>query len=85
MYILNYKLIFNYSPPFFISQYQHIKNPDFGKEYTEYWENRKNQELKTDINSESRITTSSIQKLINQNIIEKAKDERNNNKRPLFV
>ncbi|KAG1152240.1 hypothetical protein G6F37_001049 [Rhizopus arrhizus] len=48
--------------------YQHIKSPDFGKEYTEYWENRKNQDLKADINNESRTTTSSIQKLINQNI-----------------
>ncbi|KAI8638119.1 hypothetical protein BD408DRAFT_405935 [Parasitella parasitica] len=49
------------------------KNSVFGKQYLNYWENRKDQALETNINNDARNTVSSIQQLVNQNIREKAK------------
>ncbi|CEP12529.1 hypothetical protein [Parasitella parasitica] len=50
------------------------KNSVFGKQYMNYWENRKDQALETNINNDARTTVFSIQQLINQNIREKAKN-----------
>lgn len=49
-----------------------------------YWENRKDQALETNINNDARTTISSIQQLVNQNIREKAKNVKNGNKYPLL-
>ncbi|KAG2201028.1 hypothetical protein INT47_006572, partial [Mucor saturninus] len=44
----------------------------FGKKYREYWEDRKDSNLREDINNESRSAISSIQQLVHQNLIERA-------------
>ncbi|CAO3626320.1 unnamed protein product [Mucor hiemalis] len=53
------------------------KNSDFGKQYMNYWENRKDQALETNSNNDARTTVSSLQQLVNQNIRERAKHVRN--------
>jgi predicted transcriptional regulator len=57
----------------------------FGKKYHEYWENRKDSTLKEDINNESRSAISSIQRLVHQNLIERANNARDDKKYPLFL
>ncbi|KAI8329381.1 hypothetical protein BD560DRAFT_342091, partial [Blakeslea trispora] len=55
------------------------KNSVFGKQYMNYWENRKDQSLEANINTDACIIVSSIQQLVNQSIREKAKSVRNGN------
>ncbi|KAL4211744.1 hypothetical protein AB4K20DRAFT_1509031 [Rhizopus microsporus] len=52
----------------------------FGKKYHEYWESRKDSILRKDINNESRSAVSSIQRLVHQNLIERANNVRDDNK-----
>ncbi|KAG1142280.1 hypothetical protein G6F37_009377 [Rhizopus arrhizus] len=44
----------------------------FEKKYHEYWESRKDSTLREDINNESRSAISCIQRLVHQNLIERA-------------
>ncbi|KAG2198491.1 hypothetical protein INT46_011294 [Mucor plumbeus] len=44
----------------------------FGKKYHEYWESRKDSTLKEAISNASRSAISSIQRLVHQNLIERA-------------
>ncbi|KAL0141774.1 hypothetical protein V8B55DRAFT_1595710 [Mucor lusitanicus] len=44
----------------------------FGDKYSKYWTNRKDNELRENVDEESRSTISSIQQLVHQNLLERA-------------
>ncbi|KAI9336900.1 hypothetical protein BD770DRAFT_243021 [Pilaira anomala] len=47
---------------------------EFGKKYQTYWERRKEIVLRQEVNNESYTIISYINRLVNQNIVEKAKN-----------